>query len=83
MVSASVSFRRASIVPLGSALKASSVGGAKTVKGPSPLRVSVRFAASIAVRRIEKFPASVAVSIISFSSAGSSNSSMATVMFAR
>jgi len=54
-----VSFRRASIVPFGSATKASSVG-AKTVNGPSPFRVSVRFVALIAARSVVKFPFSSA-----------------------
>ena len=54
-----MSFRRASIVPFGSAAKASSVG-AKTVNGPSPFRVSVRFVALRAVRSVVKFPFSSA-----------------------
>ena len=53
-----MSFRRASIVPLGSAAKASSVG-AKTVNGPSSF-VSVRFVALRAVRSVVKFPFSSA-----------------------
>jgi hypothetical protein len=56
-----VSLRRASIVPFGRAAKALSVG-AKTVNGPFPLRVSVRFAASSAVRSVVKFPSFCATS---------------------
>ncbi|MHB8103898.1 MAG: hypothetical protein ACYDEF_17510 [Methanosarcina sp.] len=60
-----MSFRRASIVPFGSAAKASSVG-AKTVNGPSPFRVSVRFVALRAVRRVVKSPLSFATSTMVF-----------------
>ena len=60
-----MSFRRAPIVPFGSAAKASSVG-AKTVNGPSPFRVSVRFVALSAVRSVVKFPFSSATSTMVF-----------------
>ena len=51
-------------MPLGSLANASSVG-AKTVKGPSPFRVSVRPAASMALARVLKEPAALAVSMMS------------------
>ena len=57
-VRASLSASRASRVPSGSLAKASSVG-AKTVKGPSEFRVSLRPAASMAAVRVVK-PASPA-----------------------
>ena len=60
-----MSFRRASIFPSGRAAKALSVG-AKTVNGPSPFRVSVRFVALSAVRSVVKFPFSSATSTMVF-----------------
>ena len=53
-----------STVPAGSLAKASSVG-AKTVNGPSPLRVSTRPAASRAAASVVKSPAATAVSTMS------------------
>ena len=57
--------RRVSTVPLGSFAKASSLG-AKTVNGPSPLRVSTSPAAVSAVANVLKFPLLTAVSTMSF-----------------
>ena len=56
--------RRVSTVPLGSFAKASSLG-AKTVKGPSPLRVSTKPAAVKAAARVLKLPLLTAVSTMS------------------
>lgn len=52
------------LLTLGILEKASSVG-AKTVKGPGPLRVSIKPAAVKAVASVLKEPASTAVSTIS------------------
>jgi len=60
---------RLSTVPAGKAAKASSVG-AKTVKGPSPLRVSTNSAAPRAAARVVKRPSATAVSTMSARSAG-------------
>ena len=57
--------RSDSTVPLGSLANASSVG-AKTVKGPFPLRVSTRPAALTAATSVLKLPAPTAVSTMSF-----------------
>jgi hypothetical protein len=54
---------RLSTVPAGSAAKAASVG-AKTVKGPLPLKVSTRPAALTAATNVLKLPAATAVSTI-------------------
>src|SRR4051794_32863822 len=56
------------LVASSNALKASSVG-AKTVKGPLPLSVSVRSALSIAARSVVKLPSAFATSMIVPSSA--------------
>ena len=53
-------------------LNASSVG-AKTVKGPSPLRVSTRSAFRTAATSVQKLPASIAESTMSFLGAAESN----------
>ena len=45
-------FNRSSKVPVGSLANASSLG-AKTVNGPSPLRISTNLAATIAVKRVD------------------------------
>ena len=59
-----MSLSNASTVPAGSLAKASSVG-AKTVKGPAPLRVSTKPAAVTAATRVVKEPAETAVSTMS------------------
>ena len=64
-VSFGLSLSRFWIVSAGILAKAASVG-AKTVKGPLPLRVSTRPAAFTAVTRVLKEPASMAVSTIFF-----------------
>ncbi len=52
-------------MPSGNLANASSVG-ANTVNGPSPLRVSIRPAASSAAASVENWPAATAVSTMSF-----------------
>jgi len=59
-----MSDNKASTVPSGSLAKASSVG-AKTVKGPSPLRASTKPAACKAAAKVVKRPSATAVSTIS------------------
>jgi hypothetical protein len=60
-----LSFRSDSTVPSGNFAKASSVG-AKTVKGPSPCKVSTNPASVSAVANVLKVPASNAIDTISF-----------------
>ena len=63
-------------MPAGRAANASSVG-AKTVNGPSPLRVSTRPAAVAAVSRVLNEPALVATSTMSPASAAMEGAAVA------
>ena len=63
-MSLGMSFNKLSTVPAGSLEKASSVG-AKTVNGPAPLSVPTRFVAVSAAAKVLKFPAALAVSMMS------------------